>query len=112
MRAVLLGDAPLDALDEFQLRPQGGAAYRVLQMPAGSPVVPATWAEVATGFLRHLGEPTLDEWASFVVMSEFDLPEDRSSDAEAFWESVHDASNKWPLHADAEEVARRVASGG
>jgi hypothetical protein len=112
MRAVLVGEAPLAALDELKLRPQGDATYRVLHVPAGSPVVRVTWPEVASGFLRHLAEPDLDEWASFVVMSDFDLPEHRSPDEEALWSGVHDASNKWPVGPDVEQIARRVASAG
>jgi len=47
-----------------------------------------------------------------VVMSDFDLPEDRSADEEALWSGVHDASNRWPLDADVEGIARRIAAAG
>jgi hypothetical protein len=110
MLGVANGSLPLDQLDSIGQRLGGRMGFRILTPPKDSPVVPVAWADLAKGFLTHLGKASFEEWASFVVMAEFDYPTERTDDDGVFLESLHDAANGWPLRADAQDIAQRLAS--
>lgn len=74
-------------------------------------VVAVSWQDLASGFLHHLGKDSLEEWASFVIMAEYEFPDERSDEAEGFLRSLHDAANGWPLAPDAETTARQLVQG-
>jgi hypothetical protein len=109
--AIARGEQPVQNLDSMGLTFSGSTGRRVLHSPSGMPVVPVSWQDLAVGFLRHHGQDTLEEWASFVVMADYEFPEDRGNDAERFLEALHDAANEWPLPSDVEELAQRLSAG-
>ena len=64
-----------------------------------------SWQDLAVGFLHHYGKDSLEEWASFVIMADYDFPEERGDDAERFLNGLHDIANGWPPSPGVYELA-------
>jgi hypothetical protein len=72
-------------------------------------VVPVSWQDLAVGFLHHFGQGTMEEWASFVLMADYDFPEERGDEAERFLAALHDVANGWPPSPDLYGLAERLS---
>ena len=80
--AIARGERPIENLDSLGLDFSGTTGRRVLHSHSGMTVFPVAWRDLAVGFLHYLGHrDTLEEWASFVVMADYDFPEERGEDA-------------------------------
>lgn len=109
MIGVARGERPLNDLDDIGLRLKDHGGILELRPPPGTPVVPVTWRDLALGFLNHLGKPSLAEWASFVIMAEYDFPQDRTEEEERFLELIYDASSNWAMDPESISIARGLA---
>jgi hypothetical protein len=105
--AIARGEQPVQDLDSIGVSFTGDTGRRVLRSP-GAPIVQVSWSDLALGFLHHYGRDSLEPWASFVLMAEYEFPEERDEEAERFLESLHDAANGWPVSPGADETARRL----
>ena len=103
--AIARGERPVENLDSLGLEFSGDTGRRVLHSPSGMLVVPLSWQDLAVGFLHHYGQDTLEEWASFVIMADYDFPEERGDDAERFLNGLHDIANGWPPSPGVYELA-------
>lgn len=107
--AIARGEQPVEDLDSMGLSLSGDTGHRLLQSSGGMTVVPVSWQDLAVGFLHHSGQSTLEEWASFVLMANYDFPEERGDDTERFLTALHDVANGWPTSPDLYELAERLS---